>query len=431
MKKLLLTLMLLPLISLTANAKAMPGVVSGSDSWNNEPFGSSDVESYTNDPQTTKVLTGLDILEKENFKILEGKRVAVITNHSAINSKGINAVDVLHKSSKVNLVAIFSPEHGLRGKEEGGLLIKNSKDSVTGLPIFSLYGKTKRPTAKMLEGIDVLVFDIQDVGVRFYTYLTTMGYTMEEASKLGIEFIVLDRPNPIGGHIVEGPVLQKSISAFTAYFPVPTRHGLTAGEMALLHKDHINLRLKLSVIKMEGWKRTTWFDETGLAWLNPSPNLRELNAEILYPGLGCFEATNVSVGRGTKNPFLWFGAPWMKAKKIAKKLSKANLPGLTFKYEEKTPEYNMYKNELCKGITIEVTDRNKVRALDIFVNATYYLRKYNSKNFEVREKGIARMIGYDKFLKLLDKKTKPKKIIADFEKNNSDYKNNLKKYLLY
>ncbi|MCK4935972.1 MAG: DUF1343 domain-containing protein [Elusimicrobiales bacterium] len=398
LKKLFLTLVLAPFVSLTASAK---------------------------------VLTGLDILEKQNFNILEGKRVAIITNHSAINSKGINAIDVLHKSSKVNLVAIFSPEHGLRGKEEGGLLIKNSKDPVTGLPIFSLYGKTKKPTEKMLKDIDTLVFDIQDVGVRFYTYLTTMGYAMEEASKLQIEFIVLDRPNPIGGHIVEGPVLQEDIKAFTAYFPVPVRHGLTAGEMALLHKDDKKLDLKLSVVKMEGYKRTTWFDETKLIWLNPSPNLRELNAEILYPGLGCFEATNVSVGRGTENPFLWFGAPWMKAKKIAKKLSRADLPGLIFKYEEKTPEYNIYKGKLCKGISVKITDRNKVRALDIFIYAAFYLKKYNSKDFETRPKGIRRMIGYDKFLELFNKKTKPKKILSDFKKNNADYKNNRKKYLLY
>jgi len=397
-KKLFLSLALLPLISLTANAK---------------------------------VLTGLDNLEKQNFAILEGKKVAIITNHSAINSNGINAVDVLRKSPKVNLVAIFSPEHGLRGTEEGGLLINNSKDAASDLPIFSLYGQIKRPTAEMLKGIDTLVFDIQDVGVRFYTYLTTMGYAMEEASKLGIEFIVLDRPNPIGGLIVEGPVLQEDIKAFTAYFPVPARHGLTAGEMALLHKDYKKLNLNLTVIKMEGWTRTTWFDETGLAWLNPSPNIRDLNTEILYPGLGCFEATNVSVGRGTKNPFLWFGAPWMNAKKIAKKLSKADLPGLTFKYQEKIPVDNMYKGELCKGISIEITDRNKVRALDIFVYAAYYLKKYNSKDFELREKGIRRMIGYDKFLKMFNKNIKPKKIIADFEKNNSIYKKNREKHLLY
>ena len=379
----------------------------------------------------SKVLTGLDILEKQNFNILEGKKAAIITNHSAINSKGAHAIDILHKSPKVNLVAILSPEHGLRGKEEGGLLIKNSTDPATGLPIFSLYGKTKRPTAEMLKGIDILIFDIQDVGARFYTYLTTMGYAMEEAAKLGIEFVVLDRPNPIGGHIVEGPILQENIKAFTAYFPVPVRHGLTAGEMALLHKDDKNLDLKLSVVKMEGWKRNSWFDETKLSWLNPSPNLRELNAEILYPGVGCFEATNVSVGRGTKNPFLWFGAPWMKAEIIVEQLSKAGLPGLTFKYEEKTPEYNMYAGSLCKGISVQITDRKKARPLDMFVYSAYYLRKYNSEDFEVREKGIRRMIGYDKFLKLFNNKTKPEKIIADFEKNNSDYKKNREKYLLY
>ena len=377
------------------------------------------------------VLAGLDVLERGGFKELQGKRVGLITNHTSVNADGKNAVDVLFNAVGVRLTAIFSPEHGFRGTEEGGVYIESSTDPSTGVPVYSLYGKGKqRPSPESLKDLDVLVFDIQDIGARFYTYLTTMGYAMEEAARAGLPFMVLDRPNPIGGRI-EGPVLEPDICFFTAYFPVPTRHGFTAGEMALFHKASLKLDLDLTVVKMEGWRRDMFFDKTGITWTNPSPNIRELDAEVLYPGLGCFEASNVSVGRGTDRPFLWFGAPWMKAEKIAKKLNKAGLAGVKFHPVKLTPAKDVYAGKECQGVEIEVTDRAAVRALDVFVNAAYLLRDYNGKDFTLKEVEIRKMTGSSDFYALLTDGKKPGKIIEAFEKSNAPFREAARQYRLY
>lgn len=376
-------------------------------------------------------LTGLDVLEQDGFKQLAGKRVGLITNQSSVDMNGLNAVDVFSKAGNFKLAAIFSPEHGFRGTEEGGAYIANSTDPVTGVPVYSLYGRNKqRPSPQMLKGLDILVFDIQDIGARFYTYLTTMGYAMEEASKAGLPFMVLDRPNPIGGR-VEGPVLDQGISFFTAYFPVPVRHGFTAGEMALFHKADLKLSLDLTVIPMENWTRDLFFDQTGVVWTNPSPNIRTVDAEVLYPGLGCFEASNVSVGRGTDRPFLWFGAPWMKAAKIAAKLSKAGLKGVKFTVMELTPSKDLYEGRPCEGISLEVTDKSAVRALDIFVNAAYLLNKYNGGDFSLNPIEIRKMTGSSDLYIMLHAGAKSGEIIAAFDKNNAGFKAAAAKFLLY
>lgn len=376
-------------------------------------------------------LTGLDILERDGFEPLRGKRVGLITNHSSVNAGGRNAVDVMYGSKKVNLAAIFSPEHGFRGSEEGGVLITNSTDPVTGLPVYSLYGRNQRPSPEMLKGIDVLVFDIQDIGARFYTYLTTMAYAMEEAATHGIEFVVLDRPNPIGGDIIEGPTLDPEVSFFTAYLAVPARHAFTAGEMALFHKDYKKLDLKLTVVKMENWRRDMFFGETAVVWTDPSPNIRSADAEILYPGLGCFEAANVSVGRGTDTPFLWFGAPWMKAGKIARLLSKAPLKGLRFTFEKRTPSKDLYEGRPCPGVAIKVLDAPLVRALDIYVYAAYYLRRHNKKDFVLKAEEIKKMTGNSRLCDMLEAGEKPEAILAAFEKDNALFRETRKKFLLY
>ncbi|HAH32529.1 MAG TPA: DUF1343 domain-containing protein [Elusimicrobia bacterium] len=376
-------------------------------------------------------LTGLDILERDGFAQLTGKRVGLITNHSSVDKEGNNAIDVLYRAPGVKLTAIFSPEHGWRGTEEGGVLINNSSDPVTGVPVYSLYGQNKRrPSAEMLSGLDILVFDIQDIGARFYTYLTTMGYAMEEASKAGLEFMVLDRPNPISG-AVEGPVLEPDISAFTAYFPVPTRHGFTAGEMALFHKDNKKLELKLSVITMENWTRDMFFDATGVIWTNPSPNIRNVEAEALYPGIGCFEASNVSVGRGTDMPFLWFGAPWMKSEKIAEELSQAGLAGVKFSPLGLTPSKDIYEGKLCEGVKMEITDLAAVRALDIFTQAAWLLRKYNSGDFKPQPDEIRKMTGSGDFYRLLEAGAGPTEIKTAFEKSSAAFMSTREKFLLY
>lgn len=376
-------------------------------------------------------LTGLDVLERDGFELLKGKRVGIITNHSSVDAGGLNAVDVLYGSKKTDLAAIFSPEHGFRGSEEGGVLIINSTDPATGVPIYSLYGKNQRPSPEMLKGIDALVFDIQDVGARFYTYLTTMGYAMEEAAKNDIEFVVLDRPNPVGGDIIEGPALAPEVNFFTAYLAVPARHAFTAGEMALFHKDYKKLDLKLTVVKMENWRRDMFFNETAVVWTNPSPNIRSADAEILYPGLGCFEASNVSVGRGTDAPFLWFGAPWMKAGKLSRLLSKAPLRGLQFAFAERTPSKDLYEGKLCPGVAVKVLYPPVVRALDVFVYAAYYLRKYNRKDFVLKAEEIKKMTGNSRLYEMLEAGEKPEAILAGFEKDNALFRETRKKFLLY
>lgn len=378
----------------------------------------------------TLTLTGLDVLERDGFRELDGKRVGLITNQSALDLNGNNAADVFAKAGNFKLAAIFSPEHGFRGTAEGGVPIGNSTDPVSGAPVYSLYGKTKRPTPEMLKGLDILVFDIQDIGARFYTYLTTMGYAMEEAAKEGVPFMVLDRPNPIGG-AAEGPVLETDIRDFTAYYPVPVRHGLTAGEMAFLHKEDLKLDLVLDVVKMENWDHSMFFDQTGLIWTDPSPNIRDTRAEVLYPGLGCFEASNVSVGRGTPEPFHWFGAPWMKAGRIARALKKARLPGVKFRTRTLEPGSDLYAGKKCPGVEIEVTDETRVRALDIFVRAAWLLKKYDGGEFELKPFEIRKMTGTPDLYRMLEAGASPEEILALFHRESAEFKSASAKFLLY
>ncbi|MDD5302285.1 MAG: DUF1343 domain-containing protein, partial [Elusimicrobia bacterium] len=325
-------------------------------------------------PASATMLAGIDVLERADFEPLRGKRVGVITNQTGADLSGRSTVDLLFASKKFELVAIFSPEHGFRGDRRDGDPVGDAKDPATGLPVYSLYGKTRRPTEEMLRGIDVLVFDIQDVGTRAYTYLSTMGLCMEEAAKRGIEFVVLDRPNPLGGTVLEGPVLEGPFD-FTGYFPVPVRHGMTPGEMARLHADVKSLKLRLSVVPLQGWTRATLYDETFYPWINPSPNIRGLDAALLYPGFVGFESSPYSVGRGTDEPFLWFGAPDLDAPSVVRALDAAELAGVSFKVENRTPALDIYAGKACRGVRVDVLDRKKVRSLDIFVHAVSALRR--------------------------------------------------------
>src|SRR5436190_10839844 len=261
------------------------------------------------------VLCGIDVLERDNFKMLDGKRVGLITNVTGKNHAGVRDVDLFYNAKNFKLVKLFSPEHGLDAKLDQK--ISDAVDEKTGLHIFSLYGKTTRPSAEMLEGIDTLVFDIQDVGARFYTYSATMGLCMEEAARHNIKFIVLDRPNPIAPLGCEGPIADKEFFGFTAYGPIPVLHGMTFGELAGLFNNEFGGKCDLSVVQMKGWHRDRWFDQTEVPWINPSPNMRNLNEAALYTGICLLEATNISVGRGTDSPFELFGAPWIDGPKLA------------------------------------------------------------------------------------------------------------------
>jgi len=304
----------------------------------------------------SETLTGLDVLVADKFSELRGKRVGLITNQTGISRDGKRNVDLMLKAG-VNVVSLFSPEHGFAGVEDRPG-IANAIDPATGLRIWSLYGTTNRPTSEMLKGIDTLVFDIQDVGVRFYTYESTMLYAMEEAAKQKIAFVVLDRPNPLTGIHVEGPMLDRDKLSFTGAFPLPLRHGLTMGELARLENGELALGADLQVIEMTGWKREQWFDYTGQQWVNPSPNIRNLNAAILYPALALMEsATNYSVGRGTDAPFEQVGADWIDGPALSNYMTSRQIPGVRFRAVEFTPTSSNLMGKKVQGIGIEVTDR--------------------------------------------------------------------------
>jgi len=316
---------------------------------------------------------GIDVLKKENYFPLKGASVALITNHTCVDKYGNSTVDLLRHAQGVRLVCILTPEHGFRGEVKHGESIQDAIDEQTGLPVYSLYGQTSRPTPEMLKGVNTIVFDIQDVGTRFYTYAATMAMALEEAAKKKIRFFVLDRPNPIRGDIFEGDVLDADIKRLTGYFQIPVRHGLTLGELAMWMNQTQKLNVHLEVIKMKGWKRHDWYEKTGHDFLPPSPNIRSLQAALLYPGVGCFEATNVSVGRGTETPFEVFGAPWLDAKSLLAQLRQFNFPGVVFSETSFTPSADLYQGEECHGVKLIVTDRNLIRSFDIFVATFLYL----------------------------------------------------------
>jgi len=332
------------------------------------------------------VKPGLEVLVRDGFRPLQGARVGLVTNHSAIDSSGRPAADLLAAGRGFTLAALFSPEHGLRGTSDAP--VEGGVDLRTGIPVHSLYGKVRKPTAAMLEGLDILVFDLQDVGARFYTYITTMALVMEAARDHGKRVLVLDRPNPIGGRVVEGPVLEEALrGGFTGYFPLPTRHGMTVGELALLFNREFGIRCPLEVVRMEGWRREMYFDETGLPWVNPSPNMRSLEAAISYPGLGALEGTNLSVGRGTPKPFLWYGAPWVDEKTLCDALNARGLPGVRFRPVRFTPAAQAgmprypHTDRECRGFEVLLTDRRLYRPVTAVLHVLQILHHLHPEEF--------------------------------------------------
>lgn len=300
--------------------------------------------------QSERTKPGVDILEQEAFAPLRGKRVGLITNQTGLDSQGRRTIDVLAHAEGVKLVALFSPEHGVAGLADAP--VANATDSATGLPIYSLYGETRRPTDVMLKGIDALVFDIQDAGVRFYTYITTMAYCMEEVAKHHMAFFVLDRPNPLGGDVIEGPVLDRDRLSFTGYFSMPVRYAMTLGELAQMFNAENKIGAELHVMAMKDWQRSETYDMTGLRWIPPSPNLRTLDAAFLYPGIEVLQAAGVSVGRGTDTPFELLGAPWIQAADLTAELSRHAVPGEQYQTTHFTPDDGLYKGQYCQGVSI-------------------------------------------------------------------------------
>lgn len=314
--------------------------------------------------QPDSVLPGIDVLVRDDFQQLDGMRVALITNHTGLSRDGDTTIQLLVDAPNVKLARIFSPEHGIEGKLDIPI-IGDGTDAETGIPVFSLYGEMRRPTKAMLADIDTIVFDIQDIGTRFYTYISTMGNAMSAAAEHGVRFVVLDRPNPINGLDVAGPVLDDGLQSFVGFHTIPVRHGMTVGELALLFKRELDLDLDLQVVRVDGWRREQFLDDTGLDWINPSPNMRSLRAALLYPGIGLLETTNLSVGRGTDTPFELLGAPWIDAENFAAKLNALRLGGVSFSAAHFTPDASTYANERCGGIYITITDRRMLQPLTV------------------------------------------------------------------
>ena len=374
-----------------------------------------------------KVQTGVDVLAVKKFAPLTGLRVGLITNHSGVDSTGQRTIDLLHKAKGVKLKAIFVPEHGLSGKADSK--ISSSRDSLTKLPVYSLYGDTLRPTGKMLKGLDALVFDIQDVGTRFYTYISTMGLALEAASQKKIAFYVLDRPNPITASLVQGPVMDREFKSFTGYFPLPIRHGMTIGELARMFNVENKIGAKLEVIQMTGYRRSDWYDETGLPWVNPSPNLRSLTQAIFYPGVALVEGSNVSVGRGTDMPFELLGAPWIQGKEFTDYLNNRKIPGLGFQPAGFTTSSSPYKGQVCYGVRIVLIDRQALDSAALGIEILSALYQLYPKDFQI-DKTIY-LIGARSVLQAIKEGKDPHAIVQDWQETLSQFRQLRSKYLLY
>jgi uncharacterized protein YbbC (DUF1343 family) len=381
------------------------------------------------------VKTGIDVLEENGFDVLQApsgkKRIGVVTNQTGIDSQGLRTIDVLAKAPGVSLDAIFSPEHGVTGTlDTTG--IANSVDEATGVPVYSVYGGTdaaRRPPADVMKNLDAVVFDIQDAGARYYTYETTLGYFLEGAAAAGTELIVLDRPDPVTGSFVQGPVSDAGKENFTDYWTVPVRPGMTMGELAKMFNAERNINAKLTVVPMEGWQRGDWFDSTGLVWVNPSPNLRSVTEAALYPGLAIIEGTNVSVGRGTDTPFEWLGAPWIKSKELAAYLNARGIAGVRFVPVTFTPTASNYAGQMCSGVNIVVTDRNGFDAPELGMELAAALRKLYPADYKIEHlpELLMNQSVYDALVAGQD----PRRIAQDWQEGLQKFQKMREKYLIY
>ena len=378
-----------------------------------------------------EVAAGIDVLASDGFREIAGKRVGLVTNATGRARDARSTIDVLNspeaKKAGVTLVRLFSPEHGLRADADAP--VADEKDPVSGLPVVSLYGERRRPKPEELSDLDALLLDIQDVGVRFYTYVTTGSYLVEEAARAKIPLIVLDRPDPIGGVLVEGPLADADKLSFTAYGEIPVRYGLTPGEMALLVNGEKKLAADVRVIKMRGWSRELWYDETGLEWINPSPNMRSLTAAALYPGIGLLETTNLSVGRGTDTPFEVIGAPWLDGARLARVLEARAIPGIRFSPVHFTPSASVFAGERCGGVRFDVVARDALRPVSLGIEIAVALRELYPVDWD-RKNFIRLLANGDAFRRLERGDTAPA-IVASGQKDLEAFERRRARYLLY
>ena len=379
------------------------------------------------EPAPEPVLAGIDVLRAEGFARLTGKRIALLTHLSARAKDGTSTFDVVRGAPGVRLVSILSPEHGLAAQLDTA--VASGQEEKTGLTIHSLYGDTQRPTAAMLDGIDTVLVDLVDVGARIYTYPTSVAYVMEEAAKRKIGVVVLDRPNPIGGAQVEGPVLDPGIEHLAGFFSVPIRHGLTLGELATFFNVEKKIGADLAVVEAQGWQRDRWFDETGLPWINPSPNMRNLHQATVYPGVGAIEWSNVSVGRGTDTPFEQVGAPWIDGVRLSQALNGRRIPGIRFYPVRFTPSSSVYANEECSGVFMVVTDRDALRPVRLGIEIASALQKLHPDRYDFRN--TVRLLGSQATIDRIRKGDDPADIARSWARDEETWRRTRAPYLLY
>jgi uncharacterized protein YbbC (DUF1343 family) len=381
--------------------------------------------------RTVTIRPGVEVFMERPPAALAGKRVGLVTNHTGVDRQGRSTADLLASSPHFRLVALFGPEHGIRGVLADGDLVPSGRDEKTGLPVHSLYGATREPTEEMLRDVDALVFDIQDVGARTYTYVSTMALAMQAAKKKGVPFFVLDRPNPIGGEVVEGGLLEPKHATFVGMYPIPLRHGMTAGELAQLFNREFHIGADLTVVPVEGWRRSVWFDETGLPWLNPSPNIRRLEAAIHYPGTVLFEGTNLSEGRGTGLPFEQAGAPWLDAPAVAAELNRMRMPGVRFQAVRYPIESTAGKfpGQTVPGVRFILTDRASYRPVRTALIAIDAIRRRHPQHF--RWSGtMDRLAGTERVRSAIEGGTLPA-LLADWDRQAELFRGNRASSLLY
>ncbi|MGV2942082.1 exo-beta-N-acetylmuramidase NamZ domain-containing protein [Mesobacillus sp. LC4] len=384
-----------------------------------------------------KFKVGAEALLEDHRYLIEGKRVGLITNPTGVNQNLNSVVDLLFNDPDVELTALYGPEHGVRGSAQAGAYVEYYIDEKTQLPVYSLYGKTKKPTPDMLENVDVLLFDIQDVGTRFYTYIYTMAYAMEAAKENDIPFIVLDRPNPLDGVKVEGPVLESEYKSFVGNYEIPLRHGMTVGELAMLFNEEFNIGADLTVVEMDRWNRTMNYDETPLEFVMPSPNMPTLDTAFVYPGAALIEGTNVSEGRGTTKPFELIGAPFINSDDLSAKLNSLNLPGVKFRAASFTPTFSKHAGKLSHGVQIHITDYDSFEPIVTGLHIVKTIHDMYPEDFQFRaedSRGISffdLLTGNGWIREEIEAGTSVEEIQAMWQDELKEFKQVREKYLLY
>lgn len=384
--------------------------------------------------EAERTLTGIDLLVESGFDLLAGKRVGLITNHTGRDRTGRSTIDLIHEAQGVQLSALFSPEHGIRGEAEAGERVDSGRDEKTGLPIHSLYGKNLAPTPEMLEGLDALVFDIQDIGTRYYTYIWTMALALQAAGEAGLEFVVLDRPNPLGGLLVQGNVLDSAYSSFVGLYPVPMRHGMTVGEVATMLNEEYGFGARLTVVPARGWRRSAWFDQTGLEWRAPSPNMPSLESALHYPGTCLFEGTNLSVGRGTGEAFQVIGAPWLDNAELVRRLRERGLEGVEFEMVTFTPERpgdGKFGGEEVRGVRLTATDRERYDPTIAAVAMLVEIGSLHPERLEWRVGHFDRLAGTDRIRKAILAGADLAEIVGGWGEELAEFSRVRARHLLY